>query len=94
MSAYGPKRTPLVAPHMSAIGCKADMGFCGITLSRSLLGVKRTSGIALHMSTFDPKRTSAIPHHRGMSRLICTCVPPRVARLFLDLGNPLEGACK
>src|SRR5262249_19258056 len=27
-SAFGPKRTSLVAPHMSAIGGKADMPFC------------------------------------------------------------------
>jgi len=29
MSAIGPKRTSLVAPHMSAFGGKADMTFCG-----------------------------------------------------------------
>jgi hypothetical protein len=28
MSAIGPKRTSLAAPHMSAIGGKADMTFC------------------------------------------------------------------
>ena len=28
MSAIGTKRTSLVAPHMSAIGGKADMTFC------------------------------------------------------------------
>ena len=28
MSAIGPKRTSLVAPHMSAFGGKADMTFC------------------------------------------------------------------
>ena len=28
MSAFGTKRTSLVAPHMSAIGGKADMTFC------------------------------------------------------------------
>jgi hypothetical protein len=33
------------------------MAFCGISLSRSLLGVKQTWPIALHMSAFDPKRT-------------------------------------
>src|SRR5262245_55158045 len=27
---------------MSAFGCKADIAFCGISLSLSLLGVKRT----------------------------------------------------
>src|SRR5215475_15787093 len=43
---------------MSAIGGKADMAFCGISLSRSLLGVKRTWLVAAHVSAFDPKRTS------------------------------------
>src|SRR5215467_15390483 len=42
---------------MSAIGGKADMTGCGCLLSRSLLGVKRTSPCALHMSAYDPKRT-------------------------------------
>src|SRR5262245_45264733 len=63
MSAIGPKRTSLVAPHMSALGGKADMAFCGISLSRSLLGPKRTCRFAPHMSAFDPKRTwVARPH--------------------------------
>jgi putative tryptophan/tyrosine transport system substrate-binding protein len=39
---------------MSAFGSKADMAFCGILLSRSLLGVKRTWLVAAHMSAFDP----------------------------------------
>jgi hypothetical protein len=29
MSAFGPKRTSLAAPHMSALEGKADMTFCG-----------------------------------------------------------------
>jgi hypothetical protein len=40
MSAFGPKRTSLVAPHMSAFGSKADIGdpfrstrFCQMTSS-------------------------------------------------------------
>jgi hypothetical protein len=57
MSAIGPKRTSLVAPHMSALGGKADMACCGNPLSRSLLGAKRTCPFALHMSANDPKRT-------------------------------------
>ena len=57
MSAIGPKRTFLVAPHMSAFGGKADMGYCGSPLSRSLLGVKRTWPIAMQMSAHEPKRT-------------------------------------
>jgi hypothetical protein len=35
------------------------MTVCGCLLSRSLLGVKRTSHFAAHMSAFDPMRTSA-----------------------------------
>src|SRR5262245_1943929 len=42
---------------MCAFGGKADMTFCGCPLLRSLLGVKRTSLFAAHMSAFDPKRT-------------------------------------
>jgi hypothetical protein len=59
MSAFGPKQTWAVAPHMSAFGGKADMALCGNSLLRSLLGAKQTWLIALHMSAFDPKRTSA-----------------------------------
>jgi hypothetical protein len=33
MSASGPKRTSLVAPHMSAFGSKADVPFCGADVS-------------------------------------------------------------
>src|SRR6476620_1756033 len=56
MSAFGPKRTFLVAPHISAFGGKADMTIGTCPLSRSLLGVKRTCPFALHMSANDPKR--------------------------------------
>src|SRR5215467_9064069 len=59
MSAFGPKRTSLVALHMSAFGGKADMTLCRSPLSRSLLRVKRTSLFATHMSAYDPKRTLA-----------------------------------
>jgi len=59
MSAFGSQRPFLFAPHMSAFGGKADMAFCGISLSRSLLGVKRTWAGAVQMSAFDPKRTLA-----------------------------------
>jgi hypothetical protein len=34
------------------------MTVCRCLLLRSLLGVKRTWGSALHMSAYDPKRTS------------------------------------
>src|SRR5262245_29030380 len=63
MSAFGPKRTSVVAPHMSAFGGKADMTGCGSPLSRSLLGVKRTWLIAAHMSASDPKRTLMLQNH-------------------------------
>jgi hypothetical protein len=42
MSAIGPKRTSLVAPHMSAFGGKADITLYGNPLLRSLLRVERT----------------------------------------------------
>src|SRR6185503_20501773 len=50
---------------MSAFGGKADMTVCGCLLSRSLLGVKRTSHFAAHMSAFDPKRTWG-PHSASL----------------------------
>src|SRR5215467_11271924 len=56
MSAFGPKRTfPYVAFDV-AFGGKAGMAFCGMSLSRSLLGVKQTCHFALqlHMSASDP----------------------------------------
>jgi len=56
-SAIGPKQTCRKNAIDVAIGGKADMAFCGITLSRSLSGVKRTWLVAAHMSAFDPKRT-------------------------------------
>jgi hypothetical protein len=57
---------------MSALGGKADMAFCGISLSRSLLGVKRTSLFAAQMSAFDPKRTSDADAMRSKLPLIYT----------------------
>jgi hypothetical protein len=50
---------------MSAFGGKADMALCENPLSRSLLWVKRTWPIAVHMSAFDPKQTWRL--HREMS---------------------------
>ena len=44
---------------MTAFAGKADMAVGACLLSWSLLGVKRTCLFALHMSAFDPKRTSA-----------------------------------
>ena len=49
---------------MSAFEGKADMTVCGNPLSRSLLGVKRTSLVAAQMSAFDPKRTPGCPGYR------------------------------
>ena len=40
------------------------MTVCGNSLLRSLLGAKRTCLFALHMSAFDPKRTSLLPKNR------------------------------
>jgi hypothetical protein len=59
MSASGPKRTSLVALHMSALGGKADM----LPLKKIRLDdcTDRFWDIALaaHMSACDPKRTLA-----------------------------------
>ena len=57
MSAIGRQPTFASALHMSAFGGKADMGLCGISLSRSLSGVKGTCHFAPQMSAYDPKRT-------------------------------------
>jgi hypothetical protein len=52
---------------MSAFGGKADMTICACLLSWSLLGVKRTSFVALHMSASDPKRTANAAARCGLS---------------------------
>src|SRR5262245_41142927 len=44
------------------------MAFCGISLSRSLLGVKRACRFAPHMSAFDPKRIGKVFPSAGLSR--------------------------
>src|SRR5262245_15226298 len=63
MSAFGPKRTWRIAVHMSAFGGKADMTVCGSSLSRSLLGVKRTCLFALQMSArFNRSKTVQAQH--------------------------------
>src|SRR5262249_58132777 len=69
--------TSLVAPHMSAFGGKADIVFCESPLSRSLLGVKRTSPFAPHMSAFDPKRTSSPLPERSILSLRWLVPQPR-----------------
>src|SRR6476660_3740782 len=46
MSAFGPKRTSLAAPHMSAFGGKADMTFCN-----ARIGFKPKADIAPFLST-------------------------------------------
>jgi hypothetical protein len=40
MSAIGPKRTSLVAPHMSAFEGKADMTICGMSAFAVAIGGK------------------------------------------------------
>src|SRR5215472_16188346 len=57
MSAIGPKRTSLVALHMSAFGGEADMTVCGTPLSWSLLGTEL--GIIFSMAALPlPKAVS------------------------------------
>src|SRR5262249_38786359 len=63
MSAFGPKQTWTSALHMSTFGGKADIRKRSCLLSRSLLGAKRTSLFAAHMSASDPKRTSLVASH-------------------------------
>jgi hypothetical protein len=58
MSAPGPKRTSLVAPHMSALGGKADMLSRGAPLSRSLLGVNWPKRTFLKRRRLQSKRRS------------------------------------
>src|SRR6185503_14754739 len=48
---------------MSAFRCKADITIAACLLLRSLLGVKRTSLVAVRMSANDPKRTSPLSEH-------------------------------
>jgi hypothetical protein len=44
-SAFGPKRTSLAAPHMSAFGGKADMAYCGANVR---LWPKADIGVSLN----------------------------------------------
>src|SRR5262245_51508286 len=66
---------------------QSSMAFCGMSLSRSLLGVKRTWLVAAHMSAFDPKPTS-----RHESR--CHCGPLSLHRhhVAVEVGNDPDGA--
>jgi hypothetical protein len=59
---------------------KANIPCRGKPFSRSLLGVKRTWGVAPHMSAYDPKRTSGLP---TPSR-----VPIRIATISEVQGRP------
>ena len=86
---------------MSAFGCKADMTVWGCLLSRSLLGVKRTCRFALHMSAYDPKRTSTkgtgLPARIGQTGIVnhgrprrVYCGLPTKALLLFDFGGGLQ----
>jgi len=86
MSAFGPKRTLHLAPHMSAFGGKADMTVCRCLLSRSQLGIKRTWPFALHMSAFDPKRTC----ETLSSQSISLTLPPRLSPKILHPSKGLQ----
>src|SRR6478736_3494005 len=59
MSALGPKRTSLVAPHMSAFGSKADMAFlrceCLLLTQADMLSALRFQGKA-----FSNERTASM----------------------------------
>ena len=64
MSAIGPKQTSASALHMSAFGGKADITFWTDVRFRGRYGGKADIAVALHMSAFDPKRTSADPFQK------------------------------
>src|SRR5262245_37317156 len=83
MSASGPKQTCVSAVHMSAFGGEADMTIGTCPLSRLLLGVKRTSLFAAHMSAFDPKRTWQ--HKRSSSSFSSSDALQQPFRHALDL---------
>jgi len=55
MSAFGPKRTSLVALHMSAIGGKADMPLAVGCLSSVVFDARVSGMIRLHRLTAKPK---------------------------------------
>jgi hypothetical protein len=56
-SRFFPLVDNLVASSNVRFWGQSGHGLCGISLSRSLLAIKRTCLFALHMSAFDPKRT-------------------------------------
>src|SRR5262249_20527442 len=74
---------------------KADMTIRGNSLSRSLLGVKRTCRCALHMSAFDPKRTFDLPQQEDFTRPLLPLGPmamPRKGLRVLPSAAPTRGA--
>src|SRR5262249_6270826 len=63
---------------------RADMTFAACLLSRSLLGVKRTSLVAAHMSAFDPKRTfRSIRYHQIISGKVAALGRRKAAALVV-----------
>ena len=70
---------------------KSGHAFAGIPLLRSLLGVKRTSLFATHMSAFDPKRTPAVKLIDALSGWIVNrednhVVPTKITQRVLLAG--------
>jgi hypothetical protein len=68
-----------------------DLGFVGQQCPLS--GVKRTSGIALHMSAFDPKRTQikflpqAYPLYRGTRISSCATLSRLIQMISGEQNN-------
>jgi hypothetical protein len=75
--------TSVAALQMSAFGGKAEMTNRKYPLVRSLLGVKRTSLAAPHMSAFDPKRTFGCR----------TCLDPHKDTGAAPDGGPAVKSC-
>ena len=70
------------------------MTYCGISLSRSLFGVKRTWHIALQMSAYDPKLTSGLIRISGRLRAISHSPPVASARGLAVVQTALRGRMK
>src|SRR5262245_53064513 len=80
MSAYGPKRTSLVAPHMSAFEGKADITIAPQNVRcRPMLSKKDFEGglrAILIQNLFQTRKIDSKSQHRGFNYLRAAVVPP------------------
>src|SRR5262245_6913073 len=78
---------------MSAFGPERDIAKCPLS------GVKRTCGLALHMSDFDPKRIIKLLNERRsaekkLTRKLISACPPRIDHLVAILSFATFGRAK